>query len=381
MSIYNNTIIEKIKNMNWGDTEKIIDNDNLINCIITKNVSYDTYIFRGKGSKNLLKYFISQSEEYKIIIQLLIEQKRCFMPLKNWELFWDNYDEPIINRHIFEVILSHKPCKPYLDIEWKKTKKDNIDEFIYNLCCHIKQIFKNNYFIELDNTDILISSSHSINKISFHIVINKIIDNKEVRYETNIKKQENSAWDLYNELIKLDTNYENKLDKSVYTTDREFRTIFSNKTDDFRPFIPYKSIIRRNSKMKLKTNECMKYLITHSLNESNYHIIKTPKYEEIKKNVVNDNHFISKKEIVINDEKIKTIIKLLQPIHKKVELTGKLNNGSLRFTYYDKSEPCYTGNYHNSNGFYVKEDTNNNLYMKCMSSKCKSIYYLKKNEI
>ena len=54
MSIYNNTIIEKIKNMNWGDTEKIIDNDNLINCIITKNVSYDTYIFRGKGSKNLV---------------------------------------------------------------------------------------------------------------------------------------------------------------------------------------------------------------------------------------------------------------------------------------------------------------------------------------
>ena len=43
------------------------DKENLINCVITKNVSYDTYIFRGSGSKNLLKYFIEQTKEYKII--------------------------------------------------------------------------------------------------------------------------------------------------------------------------------------------------------------------------------------------------------------------------------------------------------------------------
>ena len=76
----------------------------------------------------------------------------------------------------------------------------------------------------------MITTSHTDTKTSFHIIIDKLINNKQLMFETNIKGKENSAWDLCNELIKLNKDYENKIDTSVYTTDREFRTIYSNKT-------------------------------------------------------------------------------------------------------------------------------------------------------
>jgi len=378
-------VIEKIEKLEWGETEYI--NDEFINCSITKNIRYNTYIFKGKGSKNIAKYFLNKSKTYKSLIQILDKKEsRRFLPIQSWEEFWEIYKTESINdRHLFELILSHKPCKPYLDIEWLKNKKEKIDhtEFINTLSTNIIKIFSEKYNKSIEKENIMITTSHSNIKISFHIIINKIINNKQLVFETNIKGNENSAWDLCNELSKLNKDYETKIDSSVYTTDREFRTIYSNKTNVFRPFIPYNTKIRKNSKIKLSTDECLKYIITHSIND--YEIIKTPgfnisispKNNHIAINNININNNINNNNIIIytNDD-IKKIIKLIKPIHKNIELTGKLNNGALRFSYYDKSEPCYTGKLHKSNGFYVAEN-NNKLYMRCLSNHCKDkLYFL-----
>ena len=372
-----NNTIEKIKKLDWGETEYITDE--FINCSITKNIRYNTYIFKGKGSKNIAKHLIDKTGYYKSLIQILDKnESRRFLPIQSWEDFWEIYkDEPITDRHLFELILSHKPCKPYLDIEWVKKKKEkcNYAEFVDILTTDIIKIFMTKYNTEINKENIMITTSHTDTKTSFHIVIDKVLNNKQLMFETNIKGKENSAWDLCNELIKLNKEYETKIDASVYTTDREFRTIYSNKTNVFRPFIPYNTKIRINSKIKLSTNECLKYIITHCKTDT-YEIIKAPGII-LSTSIPSSPKNIIKKEIIYTNEEIKKIVKLIKPIHKNIELTGKLNNGALRFTYYDKKEPCYTGKLHNSNGFYVTIDNNNKLYMRCLSNHCKTnICYL-----
>src|SRR5690606_11515363 len=107
---------------------------------------------------------------------------RRFFPINDWKKFWKNYSiEPVRFRRLFEVILSDMPCKPYLDIEWnikhteielyKSAKKMNFDDFIHQLIIDIIDVFKTRYLIELDESNIMISSSHSDKKVSFHIVI------------------------------------------------------------------------------------------------------------------------------------------------------------------------------------------------------------------
>lgn len=393
---YMDDIVTKLKEMKWGDIISI-DSEPHIKlskkkyCIVTKNVRFDTYIFNGKGAKKILRYFMEKTKElkkygYTKILQIINSKSyRQFIPIKCLRKFWNSYkDESIKNRYIFEVIRSDKPCKPYLDIEWN-TVNNNIRNkytiFITKLKKDIKLIFQNRYNINLNDTNILISTSHSTTKVSFHIVINKYIDDNLVVYETNKKGYSNSCWDLWIALVEHNSNYKNIIDESVYSTDREFRTLYSNKIKNFRPIVPYGTTIKADTKVRLSTKKCLQYFVTY-FDKNKFHYIITPELDS-KYMVINKNYqynIYSPK--VYTDKKIKDLIKLIRPYHETVVYTGETSCGAgWRFTYKDRNELCYTGNTHKSNGFHVYENKDGLIYMKCLSSRCNGKKFLHNKKI
>lgn len=387
---YMNSIVDQIKNMNWGDT--ITFDSEYYNhdvkkklCLINKNIRYDTYIFKGRGSKCILKYFMNKTKNdpnygYTKIAQILDnKQFRRFFPIKNWNCFWKIYkNEPIKNRRLFEIIRSDQPCKPYLDIEWivgnnENAKKINYESFVCDLKHDITHVFKKRYGIRIADKNILIASSHSNVKASFHVIIDESINNETVAYKTNRKGLPDSAWDLWMGMITYNNKYKTILDETVYSLDREFRAVYSNKSSEYRPVVPFGTHIKKNA------NDCLKYFVTYSPSNK-YHFIVTPETSSntyfFKKYYTNDIFIPS----IYSDDKINYLIQLLKPYHQTAEYTGPSPCGGWRFSYHNKDELCYTGNRHKSNGFYVFEDTDRKIiYMKCMSNKCNGIQILVNN--
>jgi len=404
------SIVESIKKMNWGDTitvtAELFDSSYPLlqkMCAITKIVRYSSFVFNGSGSKTILRYFMNKTKNdpihrYQKIVQILSNNGfRRFIPIRSWTEFWGNYrDEPVKTRYLFELIRSDQPCKPYLDIEWisddvKDARTQDYSDFVIKLQKDLISIFKRRYKIIIDESSIMISTAHSSSKTSFHVVIDKQIGKKTLAFRTNRKGYPESAWDMFLALIELDSFYKDVLDGAVYTTDREFRVLYSNKTTEFRPFVPYsksnkksktKSKSKQDVKITLTDQECMRYIVTYApYNE--YHHIVTPavpkQYVNLNREEYDDfNIFIPP---TYSDKKINHLMSLARIVHPTSEYTGRSPNGGWRFSYKDKSEECYTGNYHESNGFYIFENTDKGtIYMKCMSDDCKGIRILEGKE-
>lgn len=361
----------------------------LIRCNIKKNIRFDSYIFRGRGCKNILRYYIDKhrsdiSQMYGGFVQILDDAgHRQFILMRSWDDLWDRYkDELLLHRKLFEVILSDRPCKPYLDIEWvcnsKRSIKSIENDFVKKITNDLKRIFNQRYGIEIEDHHLMITTSHKISrstKLSFHLVIDCNDNGQHIVYRTNRKGYNDSAWDLCVALIESDPKYyEKKIDQSVYTLDREFRTIYSNKHNEYRPFIPL-GLNQPNKSMPLRKVKCfcLSYLITSY--GTNLKFITTP--------IININYY--KKPINVqwepcfySDKKVMEYIDLLKPVHPSAYFTGE-SNGKYRFSYHNKDELCYTGNHHDSNGFYVSEN-DQVISMKCLSSNCKKKYILKKKK-
>lgn len=398
-----NLIVDKIKLLRWGET--ILANPDFLArdktnshlrstkmCAITKLRMYESYTFFGTGSKQILKYFMNKTKtdpnyNFKKIAQILgSEGQRRFVPIRQWEDLLDVYkDEPIKNRYLFEMIRSDQPCKPYLDIEWIETvkgrnpQKYGYTKFIKKLVQDIIDVFHDRYKINIDKSSVLISSSHSKKKASFHVVIDKMFGNKTMAFRTNRKGCPESAWDLYVALCEKDKFYEDVIDGSVYTTDREFRLLYSNKTTEFRPFIPYtgkQPILDDSTVVDMDNEEFLRYIITHS-SHNEYYNIPTPEVPNIKQ--YDSDNFQSYTYCTHDDAKINHLLQLARSVHNTAVYTGRLSCGGWRFTYSDKNEPCYTGNYHESNGFCMFE-TNGRIHMKCMSGRCKGVKILQSPE-
>jgi hypothetical protein len=349
---------------------------------IIKSQRFDTTIFKGIGSKKELKKYLNKYPDNKAIAQILDKNGyRQFISFKSWEICWDKYQhEAKIKRYLYEVILSNKPCKPYLDIEWKisnthmKVINNSTKGFITKLTEDIILIFNKRYNINLEQIDILFLKAHSYTKISFHVIINKLKNNNTQVYETNKKYEKNSSHDLYLALIELDEQYyKEKLDESVYSLDREMRTIYSTKYNENRQFIPVNA--KCNDKF---IDNYLDYFITEITD--NYTIIKTPMRlpENLKqirktKKLPEINNYMKKYS---NDEYIFKLIEIIQQIHPTVYYTNKTDDGyGYRFSYTDRNELCYTGIKHDNNGFcaYINGKTGD-IYLFCHSKKCKRLY-------
>lgn len=55
-------------------------------CSVLKNKRFNSWIFKGNGSKNALKQFLSFNKEYKCVAQIQDKHGfRQFIPFKSWE--------------------------------------------------------------------------------------------------------------------------------------------------------------------------------------------------------------------------------------------------------------------------------------------------------
>ena len=297
---------------------------------------------------------------------------------------WESYiHAAYYKRYLYELILSDRPCKPYLDIEWESTdiNKENCTEFLHVISNDIIQIFNARYNLKVTQKNILVSQCHRNNKISFHIVINLLLNNQFIAYKTNRAREKDSAWDLYRALLETnETLYKGKIDESVYSLDREFRAIYSSKYGNLTPFLPIDQDIT-NTKF---IDNCLDYFITHFPERNNIHYITTPEYIPIsvKKHLAskkNINEYRGNHEIDYPDSNILTrFSELLQSIHPTAYFTGKTSDGrGWRYSYHDRDEACYTGHTHKHNGFsiYIKPQTGH-VYMFCYSAKCSRLFKL-----
>jgi len=383
-----NRLMGSIDRMDYGEEINFFF-QKMIGCNIRKNIRFDSYIFRGRGCKNILKYYISKyksdiSIKYKGVVQMLDDKgHRQFIMIRSWDDLWDRYrNELMMHRKLFEVILSDRPCKPYLDIEWETGSSRSIEkienDFVKKITNDLIKIFDNRYNILIEEDNLMISTSHKINrtiKLSFHITIDRKDDSGQLVFRTNRKGYNDSAADLCIALIELDQKfYEKKIDQSVYTLDREFRTIYSNKHNEYRPLVPL-GLPVPNKQQPLRKGKCfcMSYLITSY--GDNLKFIKTP--------VININYYrnssqpqIQWEPVFYSDKKVMEYIDLLKPIHPSAYFTGE-TNGKYRFSYHNRNELCYTGNQHDSNGFYISEN-DRTISMKCLSENCKKKHILKK---
>lgn len=381
--------IHKLKN-----NEKLEIKLNSSSIKVRKEQKYQGYVFSGYGSKNIAKLFLEHNGEYLNLIQSMKDGYRQFVVIKSLKkLFTTTKNDLMVFRNMYEVVRSDYPCKPYLDIEWNYSDKyfsdiidyknncfdSNFDKFYEKMNSDIINIFKS-YDIKLKEKNILWLSSHSEEKISFHVIINKKIRKKTIVYETNRKRCQGSAWHLYLSLVQIDDRYKKILDEAVYSTDREFRMIYSNKNKkktfvvddmDFRPMIRLGDTIDRRDKVNglIKYSEFKKYLIT---DYNQYEIIDVPKVDK-KYMIMNKKKYFSFTEgFMFDDDKISMILKLVKKIHPTAVFTGKsFSSDGYRFTYTDRDEPCYTGNIHKSNGFMVFIEKNGEINMKCLSENCK----------
>jgi hypothetical protein len=167
--------------------------------------------------------------------------------------FFDTYDEflsylhnfnDIKERNFFEVIFGEFKQKPHfdIDIDIKNISKynepfdvlaDKILNILINTCIEILKTVNVEINIE---EDILIYSSHSDNKRSFHLILNNVC------HDCNLEAK--AFYDIVINHIKL--NHNNKfnksfliefIDKNVYSSKQQFRTLGSQKLNSDRPKI------------------------------------------------------------------------------------------------------------------------------------------------
>ena len=341
---------------------------------IKNDKRFEVKVFSGVGSKDKMKRYLENNKHLTVVGQVNdVKGYRRFIPFINWSDAWKRYFcTNIQKRYMYEIILSDRICKPYMDIEWKKSEYNKPTEFIETITHDIIDIFKNRYKKELTNDDIFITKAHSSEKYSFHLTITP--KEKLLVYKTNRHRNNDSAWDLYVALIEKNKElYEGKIDKSVYSLDREMRCIYSTKFDQLRPFIPINGPEYINKKNEFVENY-LDYFITNIDRE--YEYIRTPKYEEtIKEKKFKECKKYNEKE---SDDFIVIRIKeLLQTVHPTAVFTNKTKDNGYRFSYSNKMEPCFTGVKHKNNGFAVFLNPYTGiLKMFCYSQKCSRLFKL-----
>ncbi len=373
----------------WEESKILFEPDKRCvgKCNPVKSDKYKTWIFKGIGSKNLLKQFLTFEREYKCIAQIQDNNGyRQFLPFTSWEQCWEAYRKiHYKHRYLNEVIVSDNYCKPYIDIEWKtEDDTDNIDfsPFIDKLLNDIINVFANRYKLTINNSHILISKAHAKKKVSFHVVINCVINGVYYACKTNRKREDCSAWDLYVVLTTLDPEYKNKMDESVYSLDREFRAIYSTKYGEMRHLVPYKDIY---------TKFCPNYLdyfVTYFDKDKQIQLINMPEYVCPNRDVLRKANKITdikgvyfkypKNDSDIDKQVLDRVYELVQVIHPTAFFTNMTQKrDGFRFSYNDKNEPCYTGRLHQHNGFaiFIRNDTGN-VYMYCFSVHCQRLFRL-----
>lgn len=264
---------------------------------------------------------------------------RCYYSFKDWYNVLDDLptnpklpDEKKSYRYVYEIIKYGYPCKPYLDIDYYITDSTDEVNIKKELVCKLKQeivnIFCKSYNYILDEKYILVfdSSGQKDNKykLSFRVIVSTP---DQLLFKSNKNTDESNAFHLA-KLLSENNDFANMIDLSVYTKDREMRTLGSCKSpDDKREFVVYGNI-------KPQFKDC---LITWYDLTKPHKFIETP-HEEQKHKIVELKMETVKYE-AINDN----ITKLLEDIFHDYQFTiskeYKLSDNDIR--YYYSSDICF----------------------------------------
>lgn len=212
--------------------------------------------------------------------------KFCELNMNILNNFIDEYLN--YNNNLFEVIRPYSKVKLFFDLEYKlKITPDNYDEEATNKLNKFIQFLKLKAYellkIELHQEDLIILNSCYIDKISFHIIINKIVFENMETMKTFINHFIYIlSSDLYfNDLI-------NFIDHGVYTKNRNFRFINQSK-------------INNNTTLKNNNVQILKTFVTVHENIHNYIKLDDIKHLEISKiTTTKPKKEKKRKEIIIN---------------------------------------------------------------------------------
>ncbi len=364
---------------------------------ITKN-----YLsFSGTGSKDKMKEnAILQPVEQTAFVQFLTDKYRNFTCFDNWTSALEYLPYSNKMRFLNEIIMSHRPCKPYLDVEaYLDFDPDLIykTNFLTELKNDIISIFKTDYGKTITTSNIFVSdsSNHTINpehkyKLSFHLTITT--RQPQILFKTNKKQSENSAYHLAHALNNLKDKYEQFVDTNVYSTDREMRTVYSYKSlSDLRQLIPFDSNIEIDP---------LDYLITSFDLEQPYEFIhipfvfnnelatkirsteKVPKKKPTDINIIAGDEILdfkySAKQKIIND---RIVLMVQENIHQTAYLKKIVDEIDKPIYYYfdykDHTDICTISKKpqtHESIGFYGYVNEFGQLEIRCRSAKCKKSF-------
>lgn len=181
----------------------------------------------GPSGRSLMNDYSLDNLAFKHVISLQQEDQRLFTVFNDFiDLY--KYQEKLepCTRALYELIFGDFPQKPHFDIDISDSNVD-LDvlgaKVLETLCCAIRSV----HVFDIEK-DLLIYSSHSSTKRSFHVVIN----NWKHRNNINAKA-------FYQEVINRigDEDVIRYIDHAVYSSKQQFRLLHSQKWNSNRPKI------------------------------------------------------------------------------------------------------------------------------------------------
>lgn len=275
-------------------------------------------------------------------------------------------------RNFFEIMKEAESCKPYFDLEHSYTEEEmkDIDEVAFTIKVEaaVTKVFDIEYGIVLQKEDFVWSNSKYPTKLSRHLVIHKVDPEKNTLlvFENNAHAKHS-----VDRLIDIDPELQNFVDQGVYGRNRSMRMLGSSK----RQKNSFLMLIDR----ELNDENYEKSTITWLNQNYRRQYIEVPDTYRFGRQ--NSKRSKRKGEIpAVNDPDepkltwiTQRIFELLCILHPSTVPNRKVlnENREIRFTYEDRTEPCYSGNIHEGERDITIQVTEaNDVYAKCYSSHC-----------
>jgi len=171
------------------------------------------YHYLNKVKEDNLVHNEKLEDENLVVCQQLATRRYTYF--QNFSAFFRYLNTLQDNERCFyEILMPEKPRKPYFDIDMEKRKMSDFDE--KELFKEIRKIFRE---ILGKQYCLLVFSSHTTNKWSYHLIIDDFI-------LQNYKECE-IFYDRFTD--KLSDRYKEYFDRSVYKSVQQFRIIGNHK--------------------------------------------------------------------------------------------------------------------------------------------------------
>ena len=192
---------------------------------VLNGVNWYYYYYPEQGKVSLSDIHSDQDIMDGFLVSLTRQNFKLyslFSDFKDFIRYNDNITNPA-NRSFFECILGDKKQRPKFDVDVEVS--DNLIEFSDKILARLISSFR--HFIPNINleTDVMIFTSHSVSKRSFHVII------RNYYHYDNIE-----AKAFYRAVMdKIDTKYNQHIDSAVYSKLQQFRIYGSQKEGSGRP--------------------------------------------------------------------------------------------------------------------------------------------------